>query len=81
MLYSGDVMKMNMQMCICNITIILYCAYTLMMSARYTESRIYAMQSIHVVELYATTESVTRHTGNMIVDKLSGIVTSTTKQY
>jgi len=49
-LYNGDVIEINMQRCICNITIILYYAYTVMMSARYTESRIYAMQSIHVHE-------------------------------
>jgi len=46
----GDVIEVNMQMGICNITIIRCCVYTIMMSARYTENRRYAVQSIHVHE-------------------------------
>ena len=49
MLYSGDVIEVNMQMGICKI-IIIRSAYTVMMSVRYTENRIYVMQSIHVHE-------------------------------
>ena len=59
MLSSGDVIEvnmqvgisnMNMQVGICNITTILCCAYIVMMSARNTGDRIYAMQIIHVYE-------------------------------
>ena len=38
--------NMNMQVGICNITTILCCAYV-MMSARYTENKIDAMQNMH----------------------------------